>query len=153
MADCHVTLIAGESNGAPMFEPVHVAPLGGNLYRVIFSPGLVYGVAAGDEIELEADGRFKIVRRGRNLAVRVLSEFPLSEYADQLAGVVSARLAGRLDGQITHGLAFTIPVSTGFSTVEEVFDGFVQEHPGTVWEYGNVYDDAGKPIGWWQSAV
>lgn len=46
---------------------------------------------------------------------------------------------------------FTIPVATGFRAVEAVFDGWVAEHPGWEWAYGNVYDpaDGVTPLGWW----
>ena len=134
-----------------MFEPVHVNPLGEKTYRVLFSPGLAYGIAADDEIQLLDDGQYEVTRRGRNLAVRVLSAKSLSEHAHALTDQVRERLGGRLDGQTSKGLAFTVPVSAGFQAVEALFEQFVANQTGVVWEYGNVYDENGKPIGWWHS--
>ncbi len=152
MSDLHVPLIAGESRGRPVFEPVHVAQVHEGIYRVLFTPGLVYGIAADDEIELLGDGQFNVVRRGQNLAVRVLSEAHLT----QLVSVLEKRvqlLGGRLDGQVERGLAFTIPVVAGFQAVEALFNLFISEHPGSIWEYGNVYDAQDQPLGWWPAGV
>ncbi len=49
----HVLLRIGERNGKPEFEHIHVDLIEGNRYRVLFSPGLAYGLAAQDEIELD----------------------------------------------------------------------------------------------------
>jgi uncharacterized protein DUF4265 len=146
----HVNLRVEDGFGATSFEPVHVCSLGGNRFRVLFSPGLVYGVAADDEIEVGAEGEFVVLRRGRNLVVRLLSRMSLTEHAAELADDVQRNLGGRLDGQVARGLAFTIPVSVGFAAVEVVFERFAQNHPGVVWEYGNVYDKNGKSLEWWQ---
>ena len=144
----HVHLLAGEHDGQPVYEPVHVTRIRDNVYRVLFTPGLVYGTAAGDEIEPLSDGRFNVVVRGQNLAVRVLSEALIEGASAHLERAVRA-LGGRLDGQVGHGLAFTVPVKAGFKAVEEVFERFVRAHPGSIWEYGNVYDEEDRPLGWW----
>ena len=146
----HVLLRVGGSIEEPAFEPVHVAPLGGRSYQVIFSPGLAYGIAADDEIEIQDDGTYVVTCRGRNLAVRVLSPTSLAEHAQSLTSQVQQVLGGRLDGQVSKGLAFTIPIAAGFKQVEATFEQFISRHPGTLWEYGNVYDENGNSLGWWQ---
>jgi len=146
----HVLLVADENDGHPVDEPVHVVPVRGNVYRVLFTPGLVYDIAADDEIELLGDGRFKVVLRGQNLAVRVFSQLPIAEWSGLLEREVGS-LCGRLDGQVEQGLAFTIPVRAGFKAVEAVFNRFIEAHPGCTWEYGNVYDEDDRPLGWWSS--
>jgi hypothetical protein len=110
-------------------------------------------VAAGDEIELTDDaGHFRVCRRGGNLAVQVFSVEPVGPFKEELAAQVSEQLAGRLDGGIARGLVFTIPLTTGFSAIEALFDRFVRGHPGCEWSYGNVYDpETGAPLGWWDS--
>jgi hypothetical protein len=71
-------------------------------------------------------------------------------FRDELAAGVRERLRGTLDGGIEHGLVFTIPLDSGFSAIEELFDTFTRSHPGTEWRYGNVYDpETGRPLGWW----
>jgi hypothetical protein len=58
-----------------------------------------------------------------------------------------------LDGNIGRGLAYTIPIQVGFSAIEQVFQDFVAAKSGAIWEYGNVYQEDGTPIGWWENAV
>jgi hypothetical protein len=152
MSDEHVSLFAGESNGQRTYEPVHVVVVRDGVRRVLFTPGMVYGIAAGDEIELTEGGEFKVLRRGQNLAVRVFSEEPIAQYLPRLQAEVQP-LGGRIDGQVKHGAAFTIPVSAGFKSVEAIFVSFVNDHPSCIWEYGNVYDEQSKPLGWWAAEV
>jgi hypothetical protein len=134
-------------------EPVHAEALGGRRYRLLFSPGFVVGVAAGDEIELIGDaGRFRVLGRGGNIAVQLFSREPVQPFRDALAAEVRDRLSGVLDGAIDRGLVFTIPLGAGFAAIEKLFDAFVRAHPGTEWLYGNVYDpDTNAPLGWWDS--
>jgi hypothetical protein len=48
-----IELVAGtRTNGSTVTEEVRVAPLGEGRFRVLQSPGLVLGIAAGDAIEL-----------------------------------------------------------------------------------------------------
>jgi len=147
----HISLAV---HGGAGVEPVHVEVLEGGRYRLLYSPGLVEGVAAGDEIELlDEAGTFRIIRRGGNLAVQVFSQEPVQPLRDELADQVRERLSGSLDGDIDRGMVFTIPLSTGFAAIEAFFDGFVRTHAGTEWSYGNVYDpDTGRPLGWWNGA-
>lgn len=152
MDEIHVDLFAGEVLGQRTYEPVHVIRLHDSIYRVLYAPGVVYGIAAGDEIRLLAEGEFDVVHRAQNLAVRVYSSEPIEDWADGLVAEVQ-RLGGRLDGRIRHGFAFTIPVTVGFNAVETVFGSFVTEHPKCLWEFGNVYDEAGDPLGWWPTSV
>ena len=150
----HALFHAGfRSDGEPALEPVHVEPLGGNRYRVLYSPGLVYGVAAGDLVELERDGKFCVVHRGGNIAVRVYSEEPLAGVEPELTARVQAQLGGKLDGRVQMGLAYTVPASAGFSPIEQLFSAFCVSEAGLRWEYGNVYGEDGAPLNWWQSAA
>lgn len=149
----HVHLRVGESSGKPAFEPVHVLPLGERRYRIEFTPGIAYGVAAGDEIELADDGTYQVVARSGNVAIRVLSEVALNSVEPGLTSLVASVLGGRLDGGVSRGLAYTIPLTTGFHAIEGLFNDFVNSMPGAIWEYGNVYAEDGKPLGWWKGAA
>jgi hypothetical protein len=130
-------------------EPVHVEMHEGRL-RVLFSPGLVYGVAAGDELEVTDGGSFKVLRRGGNVAVRVLCARGVSSFAHELQEKVSKLLGGRLDGRLRNGLVFTIPVTAGFKSIENVFEGLQERESDVLWEFGNVYDRDGSELGWWK---
>jgi hypothetical protein len=148
MGERHISLAV---HGARGREPVHVEELDGGRYRLLYSPGFVVGVAAGDEIELLDDtGHFKVVSRAGKLVVQLYSLQPVQPFRDELAAAVHQRLNGVLDGGVDRGLVFTIPLTTGFAAIEEFFDAFVRSHDGTEWYFGNVYDpETGKPLGWW----
>lgn len=149
MGEQHIALAVHGGSGR---EPVHVEVLDRGRYRLLHSPGLVIGVAAGDEIELlDEAGHFKVVRRAGNIAVQVFAREAVQPFRDELAAAVGEALSGSLDGGIERGLVFTIPVSAGFAAIEAFFDDFVKTHPETEWTYGNVYDpDTGSPLGWWK---
>lgn len=147
----HLLLLIEYQQGQPLKEPVHVEEVNRGVFRLLYTPGFVQGIAAGDEFRLiGGDGAFEVTRRGGNLAVQVFSSHPVAPLRDELAAQVS-RLGGALDGAVEQGLAFTIPVSAGFAAVEAVFNTWVAEHPGWVWYFGNVYDPADgiTPLGWW----
>jgi hypothetical protein len=147
----HIHLRVSEtSGGKPAFEPVHAVPCGGSRYRIESTPGLAYGIAAGDEIELGADGLYSVTERAGNAAVRVFSLAPFDGAQRNLTLEVE-RLGGRLDGKVDKGLAYTIPASAGFANIEKVFQDFVAPHPGCEWEYGNIYAEDGSALGWWQT--
>ncbi len=134
------------SVGKPAFETVHAISLGSNRYKLEFTPGLAYGVAAGDEIELADGGEYKVIARAGNLAIRVFAPQTFDGFQNSLTSAVEA-LGGSLDGSVEGGLAYTIPVRVGFFAVEKVFNGFVSEHPGCEWEFGNVYAEDGSQTG------
>lgn len=148
----HILLRVGEgSTGKPVFEPVHAASSGGSRYRIEFTPGLAYGIAAGDEIELGPGGVYTVTERAGNVAVRVFSASVFSGVQHDLIAEVED-LGGRLDGSIDKGLAFTIPLRAGFAAIENVFTRFAS-HTRCEWEYGNVYAEDGTALGWWEGST
>ena len=151
----HLLLLVEYRNDRPLKEPVHAQPLGHGAYRLLYAPGLVQGIAAGDEFRLVGDdGKFEVTRRSGNLAVQLFSREPLAPFRQELATQVQ-RLGGTLDGGVERGLAFTVPVSVGFAAVESLFNSWVAEHPGCEWYFGNVYDpaDGVTPLGWWSQGI
>ena len=151
----HLHLRCGtRADGSPRLEPVHAEPLGGLRFRLANSPGWTYGVAAGDEVErTDEQGGFKVIRRSGNLAVRVFSTSALrADHIEMLETQVRERLGGWVDGGLDdRARVFTIPATTGFEQIEALFDPFVRDASiatATVeWEYGNVHDDTGAPLG------
>lgn len=144
------------SDGAPRGEEtLPVVPLGDRTYRLLASPGLVEGLAAADEFELDASatGGIRVLRRGGNLCIWFYGAEPLDETSDVTADVrsVAESLGGRLDGGYSRMLVLTIPIAAGFDAVASAFDEAVQRHPGSTWLYGNVYDpsDGVTPLNWW----
>jgi hypothetical protein len=147
----HLHLLIEYRQGRPLREPVHVEEIGGGVYRLLYSPGFVQGLAAGDDFRLIGDdGSFEVTRRGGNLAVQVFSAESVAPFRAELVERVTG-LGGTLDGAIEQGLSFTVPISVGFRAIEAVFDQWVAEHAGWEWYFGNVYDpaDGVTPLGWW----
>jgi Domain of unknown function (DUF4265) len=136
-------------------EVLGVEELSPNRYRLIYSPGLVEGLAAGDEFELteENSAGFSVLRRSGNLCAWLIfdepTDFSASEIKDLEARV--KEVGGYLDGGTHRSLIFTIPLQAGFKVIEETLDAFVRAVRGTHWFYGNVYDpkDPAKPLNWW----
>jgi hypothetical protein len=145
--------VGSRSSGEAAFEAIHVDDLGARRYKVLHSPGLAYGIAADDEIEVEPDGTFMVLKRGGNVAVRVYWPDSHRPPSCPLVSTVQHELGGRLDGRKDHGLAFTVPATSGFSNMERVFDEYITSDPEATWEYGNVYDENGNSLNWWQSAA
>ena len=138
--DVHLLLLVEYHEGRPFQEPVHAQPLELGGYRLLYSPGLVQGIAAGDEFRLLGDdGAFEVTRRGGNLAIQLFSLDSVAPFREELAAQVRG-LGGTLDGEVERGLAFTVPVSAGFPAVESLFKAWVANHPGWEWCFGNVYD-------------
>jgi hypothetical protein len=148
-----VHILAGHNKSRePVLESVPAERIGDGRFRLLGSPGLAGGAAAGDEIELADDGSFRVVARGGNLSVQVFS----AAFDEPSVAELAARaeeLGGRLDGGHDQLRVFTVPVSAGFPAIEAAFNDFASKHPATEWYFGNVYDlaDGVTPLGWWDS--
>jgi hypothetical protein len=141
---------ARASSGSPVEEEVLVEPLGASRYRLLRSPGLVLGMAAGDVFELTADGHFRVTARGGNLCIQLFFR-TAPPGLEQEATRRLAELGGTLDGMAPMALVYTVPASSGFGVIESTLRALVEEFPGTEWYYGNVYDpkDGVTPLNWW----
>jgi hypothetical protein len=151
----HVDLLAGlTSGGEPVFEQVPAAPLGDERFRILASPALLDGIAAGDVIVRSADGTYELRERSGNLCVQVL--YPgaaLHERVDAELVPGVAALGGWLDARGPGASAFTLPLSAGWSEIQGLFDGWTATADGAGWSYANVYDTDGvTPLRWWEDA-
>ncbi len=86
---------------------------GGRRFRLEFTPGFAYGVAAGDEIELADDGTFGVVSRAGSIAVRVFFTQSLADAEPSLTALVVSVRDDHLGGNIGRGLAYNIPIQAG----------------------------------------
>ena len=136
-------------------EAIPAESLGGARFRITASPGMVEGLAAGDEIEADVTERlgYRLLSRGGNLCVWFFFPRPVDEtHPDVYALATSVEaIGGWLDGGYARMVVFTIPVTAGFAAVEQIFDDAVARLPESAWAYGNVYDprDGSTPLGWW----
>jgi hypothetical protein len=146
----HVNLFV---DGAPAgkLQPVEVERCDAGLFRVLYSPGFVEGIAAGDVIRIadEKFGHFEVVTRGGNIAVKLATEQPIATLASLVSGELEP-LGGRFDGALEHAAVWTIPLTVGFKKIEEIMSRAAAVTPGSNWWYGNVYDAEGEPLRWWE---
>ena len=151
-----VNLVAEIRNGKPFLENLLVEQLGTNCYRLVHSPGLVPGLAAGDEFELaesELHG-YRLLNHGGNVSVQILFSHGTNECRKTLVPMVE-QIGGWLDGETSGSssglLVFTFPVRTGFPTIENVMATAKIISPDCECYYGNVYDlnDGVTPLNWW----
>lgn len=153
--EIRVTAPDQSDNGRPVVEVLTAEDVGNGRYRLVYSPGVVEGFAAGDEITVGAKGEPLLVARGGNVCVWVFFEEPGANKgpaAESLRRAIEA-IGGWLDGGGFTSLVFTIPVSVGFTRIEEALERETSGVDGVTWMYGNVYNPAdGKtPLKWWES--
>jgi hypothetical protein len=148
-----VRVVAGRSSGKPVHEEVHVEQDGHARYRLLQSPGLTLGLAAGDVFTLHEDGTFEVLQRGGNVCVQIYFEGDLDE-AEQLASREFKKITGYRDGRAANVLVYTVPVKSGFPAIEKVTALLKKRFPQLEWYYGNVYDprDEVTPLNWWLSS-
>jgi len=147
-----VLLTAGKrSTGSTVEEEVRVEQLGPEKYKLLQSPGLVLGLAAGDVFERKPDGGYEILSRGKNLCIQIFLGGNLASAVEAEATDPFAELGGSLDGKDPKQLVYTVPVSATFVRVESVLRSLVSRFPTLEWFYGNVYDvaDGVTPLNWW----
>jgi hypothetical protein len=60
-------------------------------------------------------------------------------------------LGGDLDLETPRMLVYSIHVSCGFNTIEDILNRAVGNDGQSAWLYGNVYDpaDGQTPLNWW----
>lgn len=146
-----ISLHAGtSSSGSSVREELLVESAGERRYRVLRSPGLIQGIAAGDTIELSPPDRFAVVARGGNLCVLVFGPASLDAIEAPLSRRLSP-LGGILDGKTDKQLVYTVPVRHGFPVIENILRECVDAFANAEWYFGNVYDpaDGTTPLNWW----
>jgi Domain of unknown function (DUF4265) len=134
-------------SGRRVYEQVLVKQEGAH-YRLVQSPGLVIGIAAGDLFDLAANDAPRVIERGGNVCVQVFS--PDATALAPMLGARFAAIGGRLDGSTAKNLVYTVAVTAGFDAIEAIFAELDQVE----WYYGNVYDpkDGKTPLNWWIDA-
>jgi hypothetical protein len=149
-------LAALKESGQPVLEEVPVEVLGPNSYRLLASPGILDGLAAGDSFTVDPVSHlYRVHEHGGNLCVQVW--YPGLD----LAGRVDAELVpavtamgGTLDGREQELSSFTIPLSAGIPSIETLFNEWVDRADGATWSFGNAYEEDGvTPLPWLSEAL
>jgi hypothetical protein len=65
------------------------------------------------------------------------------------------KMGGDLDLETARMLVYSIHVSCGFNTIEELLNRVLGTDGESLWVYGNVYDpvDGQTPLNWWQALL
>lgn len=140
-------------DGQPVAEKIFVRVNEDKTFQVVKSPAFVKGLASGDNINFdEATQEFEIVRRSGNVCIRIFSLSDIGPVADLLTAELE-KLGGELDIQTPRMLVYSVHVSLGFSTIEDILNDCLDED--CQWLYGNVYDpaDGQTPLNWWQAIL
>lgn len=154
--ETRLELFAGihPENQQPVFEQCLATPTDSeHQFRLLKSPMFVRGLAALDVVEInpESRGRFQLVKRGGNLCVRVFLRQPNPALEEGLTGELE-KLGGHLDIASERALVYSIHFGIGFQTLEKLLDKALPRGEAR-WLYGNVYDDEGQPLNWWQDMM
>ena len=151
-----IELFAGlGAKGQPMVEKLQVRELETGEMQLVQSPAFIKGLASGDVIRCDVPNQeFEIVQRSGNLSVRIFSRDDINSLADVLTPELE-KLGGELDVETPRMLVYSIHVSCGFSTIEDLLNKHVGRDGLSTWMYGNVYDpaDGQTPLNWWQDIL
>lgn len=151
-----IELFAGlGANGKPIVEKLPVRELESGELQLVQSPAFMKGLASGDVIRCDVPNQeYEIVRRSGNLSVRVFSRDSIEALGDLLTPELE-KLGGELDLETPRMLVYSIHVSCGFSTIEDLLNRYLGKDGRSAWMYGNVYDpvDGQTPLNWWQDIL
>lgn len=147
-----IEMLAGyDPEGNPVAEKLQVKVTPEEDFQLVRSPAFVKGLASGDVIKLDPESQqFEILRRSGNLAVVVLTRGNATALSEALTPELE-KLGGQLDMETPRMLVYSVHVSLGFKTIEDILNKHVGATTQSVWQYGNVYDpaDGQTPLNWW----
>jgi thiamine biosynthesis protein ThiC len=149
----HIDLIVEGDNG--LTQPVEVQLIGQDEYLILYSPGLVEGIAAGDHIKVTniETGEFKVTKYGGNLSIKIFTNIEIVEYIKDIEKAFS-ELDAKCDGTIKKACVWTVSLSNNsFRQIEFVMKNIESIVPELTWWYGNVYDKNDKPLNWWKKST
>lgn len=151
MGSCTIHLFAGQRpDGEQIYEAIEALELEDSHYLLSNSPAFCKGIAAGDIIQVDDKGSWRVVKHGGNVCIRVFARDGMMEVAQRLVEGV-AMLQGRVDVTTERVMVFTVAASKGFAEIENTFNLALDSMPDVYWLYGNVYDpeDGRTPLNWW----
>lgn len=131
-------------------QPVPVEPVGSDgLHRLLASPGLVEGVAAGDVVEVTdpTQGHFTVWWRGGNVSIKLIASASVGPAKASPTAALEP-LRGVCDGSNDGAAVFTVPAQVGFEAIQAATVDGLASHPEASWHFGNVYDGDDQPLNW-----
>ncbi|MDA8453804.1 DUF4265 domain-containing protein [Acidovorax sp. GBBC 3334] len=131
-----IKIFAGNNKNGNVYEELPAKPVENEKYELLASPGLVLGLAKGDTITLN-EGEYKLIKHGGNFCIQMYST-PVGNDVLHKINAILAEISGSLDGQGGGALAFSAPISSGFSSTNEAFNK-IRELLDTEYYYSNIY--------------
>ncbi len=128
-----------------------------DLFIVKNIPAFTYGVAYGDLIQLidEQSGEFRVIRHSGQITLRVFSVGGLEKpeihlLIDKIIALKGIFEVGKTNVDPTQKslLLISLDISIGFGEIEKLMSSM--NAIDNQWEYGNIYDENGAPLGWWK---
>lgn len=141
-------------DGDPVFETIQAEYLEDESQRVrlLRSPLFARNLASGDTVKLinPSIAEYELERRSGNLCIRVFRKEGIEE-VDEFLSPLLEKIGGARDLVTERAIVYSVHVSLGFKTIEDLLERATSTFPETVWYYGNVYDpeDGVTPLQWW----
>jgi hypothetical protein len=137
-------------DGSLVEEELAAESLGEGRFKLLRSPGLTLGLAAGDVFVLDGQRSPQPVSRGGDLCIQIIDRVGVA-WARAAVRERLLALNGRVDGETRELLVLTVPVRAGFEAVERLMNSLQGASASLTWFYGNVYDprDGTTPLNWW----
>ena len=120
-------VLANDGQSRATHEVLEVEPLSQGRYRLLHSPALLEGVAAGDVIEPNPAilSGFIVISRSGNLAIVVaFSSADMKTITVARFTELVSQLGGVYDGGPERIVVASIPISTGFPRIEQALTLF-----------------------------
>lgn len=148
-------LLFDQANGRREFvlaEPGGAA----NIFIVRSIPAFTYGLGLNDCVRLldQESGAYEVTKRGGQIVVRLYVDGSLDHpliacLVDEVVKRGGLFEVARNTPRNGHKslLLISLDVEAGFKAIESLMGEY--ETQEFQWEYGNVYDAAGKPLNWW----
>ena len=134
-------------DGTPAYELLTVRDTPKGLL-LLYSPGFVLGVAAGDTLAVDESGHAQVLEHGGNICIQVFSESPSAEFSAR-ASEVLLELGAIQNGFNPDVMVFTLPYGKhSFATIESKLRALTAR-PNHSWMYGNIFDKNDQPLNWW----
>lgn len=154
MHDNLYVIAAEDPQGRRAIEEIHVEHAKGGSYRVLNTPALVEGVAAGDTVITDGKDPCKItvVLYGGRAGVQFFWGRPFTEEEEQIFAAELAKHGATVEGLTEDVLTTSFDASLGFEVIQESVRLLRQMCPTSEWYYANVYAADGKtPLPWTQA--
>ncbi len=150
----HIRIPVWSAEGWLGPELVEAREAAGGRFVILCPPRFAYGLAVGDEIELDATrpAGFRVTRHSRNLTIWVYCQTDASARAlASASATLLSEISATLEGVPNGMLIITAPLAAGWSAIEAVMNQLVARDPTACCEYANVYDveDGVTPLNWW----